>query len=339
MTRADQAKRFIAASGWADATLRPLAGDASNRRYDRLIKTNGKSAVLMDAPPYKGEDVRPFVQIARYLSARGLSAPDIYAQDPDNGFSLIEDLGDRLFAREMLSSPDSEDMLYEAAVDVLIHLHGAPAPNLPAYRSALTVPLAALAYDWYQKGAGGAPDANAQQTFSAAFERIIQPYDAALTVLIQRDYHAENLLWLPDRSGHARVGLLDFQDAMLGHPSYDLVSVLQDARRDVPEETQTKMLARYIERTGQDSDGFTAAYAVFGLQRNLRILGVFARLCLRDGKAHYVDLIPRVWGHVQANLQHPALAEVKPIIADTLTPPSPDILKKLKGDCGTWTGQ
>ena len=339
MTRTDQARRFIAASGWGSATVRPLAGDASNRRYDRLTAADGTRAVLMDAPPDKGEDVRPFVQIAEYLTAQGLSAPAIYAQDPANGFLLIEDLGDRLLAREMAADPSAQDMLYRAAVDVLVHLHAAQPPDLPTYSSDITVPLAALGYDWYQKSIDGALDVSAKTAFSAAFQKIIQPYDAELITLIQRDYHAENLLWLPDREGVARVGLLDFQDAMLGHRSYDLVSVLQDARRDVPRDTEQAMIGRYVETTGWDHERFGAAYAVFGLQRNLRILGVFARLCLRDGKTHYVDLIPRVWAHVQTNLQHVALAEVKPVIDATLAPPTPEILNQLKEKRGTWTGQ
>jgi len=339
MTRTDQARRFVAASGWGSATVRPLAGDASNRRYDRLTTTDGKRAVLMDAPPDKGEDVRPFVQIAEYLTAQGLSAPAIYAQDPENGFLLIEDLGDRLFAREMAADPACQDTLYNGAVDVLVHLHAAQQPDLPAYSSDITVPLAALAYDWYQSSIDGALNDTAKSAFSAAFQKVIQPYDAGLNILIQRDYHAENLLWLPDRQGYARVGLLDFQDAMLGHRSYDLVSVLQDARRDVSPDTEGAMINRYIDSADCDHDAFHTAYAVFGLQRNLRILGVFARLCLRDGKAHYVDLIPRVWGHVQTNLQHDALVGVKQVVDTTLTAPTSEILNQIKEKCGTWTGQ
>lgn len=339
MTRTQKARRFVDASGWGSATLRPLAGDASNRRYDRLTTADGNRAVLMDAPPEKGEDVRPFVQIAQYLTSQGLSAPRIYAQDADAGFLLIEDLGDRLFAREMAAHPDTEDTLYKAAVDVLIHLHDASPPDLPAYCSKITVPLAALAYDWYQKSIDGAAETAAKTAFCDSFLRAIQPYNQELDVLIQRDFHAENLLWLPDRHGHARVGLLDFQDAMLGHRSYDLVSVLQDARRDVSRDVESRMIDRYIDTTGCDRDQFTAAYAVFGLQRNLRILGVFTRLCLRDGKTHYVDLIPRVWGHVQTNLSHPALADTKAVVDATLTAPTADILNLMKKECGAWTGQ
>jgi len=154
-------------------------------------------------------------------------------------------------------------------------------------------------------------------------------------VLVQRDYHAENLLWLPKRTGHARVGLLDFQDAALGHRAYDLVSLLQDARRDVPITLEDTMIRHYISQTGLESDAFKTAYAVWGAQRNLRILGVFARLCLRDGKAHYVDLIPRVWGLLQRDLGHPELSNVKRIIDAHVPAPSPARLENLKSRCAT----
>jgi aminoglycoside/choline kinase family phosphotransferase len=163
--------------------------------------------------------------------------------------------------------------------------------------------------------------------------------DADLSVLIQRDYHAENLLWLPERQGVARIGLLDFQDAMLGHPVYDLVSVLQDARRDVNPVVAEQTRQHFEAQSGMSSTSFDLAYAVLGLQRNLRILGVFARLCLRDDKPHYVDFMPRVWGHIQTNLTHPALSEVADIISRDLPVPTPDNLSLLKSKRGAWAGR
>ena len=305
MTRPEQARGFVEAAGWGDASVSALAGDASNRRYDRLVKPDGTSSLLMDAPPEKGEDVSPFVSIAQSLAAIGLSAPRIYHQDRNQGFLLIEDLGDRLYAREIATNPQAEEVLYAASVDVLTHLHRYPFPEMAPYNASKTAPLAALAYEWYQFGATGQVDVIGRRDFLDRFSRILKTQDSALDVLIQRDFHAENLLWLPDRSGVARVGLLDFQDAMRGHRAYDLVSVLQDARRDVPAKIVRAMKTRFILQNDLDPENFDAAYAVFGLQRNLRILGVFARLCLRDGKAQYVNLIPRVWSHVQTNLQHP----------------------------------
>jgi aminoglycoside/choline kinase family phosphotransferase len=339
VSRAEQARDFIARAGWSDGVVKPLAGDASNRRYDRVARANGSTAVLMDAPPDKGETVQPFLDIAAFLTSIGLSAPRIYHADTDTGFLLIEDLGDRLFAREIEARPEMEDPLYRAAIDVLTQLHRAPPPPLSRYDADTTVPLAALAYDWYQFGATGEVDTAAKTRFSEAFRRVIAPFDPALTVLIQRDYHAENLLWLPDRKATARVGLLDFQSAMLGHPAYDLVSILQDARRDVPKALEEQMIDRFLRQSDHDRAAFTAAYAVFGAQRNLRILGVFARLCLRDGKAHYVDLIPRVWAHIETNLRHPALSDIAPLILTGLPRPDRSLLDRLKSKCGTCAGR
>lgn len=339
MSRAEAARSFLAAHGWADAEITPLAGDASNRRYDRLKTTGGRHAVLMDAPPDLGEDVRPFTKIARWLTAQGLSAPQIIAEDAQNGFLIIEDLGDGLFAREMARDPDLQSELYSAAVSVLVHTHGAPPPALNPYDAATTAPLAGLAFDWYQAGASDAPEAAGKARFLDAFEPMIAAYDTSLDVLVQRDFHAENLLWLPGRSGVARVGLLDFQDAMLGHRAYDLVSIVQDARRDVPVRIGTGMVTDYIAQTGVTPETFKAAYAVFGVQRNLRILGVFARLCLRDNKAHYVDLIPRVWGHLLTNLEHPDTDSLRPLLLDVLPEPRGQVLETLKQKAGSWAGR
>lgn len=337
MTRHAARTAFVANAGWGAAQISHLAGDASNRTYYRLIAKDGARAVLMDAPPDKGEDTKPFVKIAQYLTANGLSAPKVFQIDDTAGFLLIEDLGDRLFAREMAADPAVQLPLYRAAADVLTHLHATPPPPLEKYSSEITVPLAALAYDWYQSGATDAIDDTSKDLFLNAFRPIIAPYDAALNMMIQRDYHAENLLWLPDRHGIKRVGLLDFQGAVQGHVAYDLMSVLQDARRDVPPEVAKAVRTYFIAQNNHDPDDFDAAYAGFGLQRNLRILGVFARLCLRDGKASYVDLMPRVWGHVQTNLRHPALADMAPMILNDLPAPTPAVCARLKEKSGQWS--
>jgi aminoglycoside/choline kinase family phosphotransferase len=326
---------FISAAGWATAAVVVLAGDASNRRYDRLTRSDGRTAVLMDAPPEKGENVRPFIRIARFLTGCGLSAPEILHADEERGFLLIEDLGDALFARELAHNPTAESTLYRASVDVLSHLHRVEPPALKVYASAVTTPLAALAFDWYQLGATGRINSDTRQAFCTEFAACLKPLDDTPHVLIQRDYHAENLLWLPERKGVARVGLLDFQDAMAGHPAYDLVSILQDARRDVGSDTETLMKQHFLLQNPQDQEAFDAAYAVMGAQRNLRILGVFARLCMRDGKTHYVDLIPRVWAHIETNLAHPVLTETRRLLQDSLPAPTPEILNQLRAKCAT----
>lgn len=337
MTSRDQdLEAFVERAGWGGATITPLAGDASTRRYDRLVQPDGMRAVLMDAPPAKGNDIRPFVRIAAYLTGIDLSAPRIFAQDDQLGFLLLEDLGDDLFARLLEREPHREEALYEAAIDALVHLHLAPPPPLAVYDAATLTSLTAPVFDWYQFGIGGEIDDDARTEFSKLFERHLAPLDTQPKVLIQRDYHAENLLWLPDREGLARVGLLDFQDAVLGHTAYDLVSLLQDARRDVSPDLEGHMIARFLDQSPHDPPAFSTAYAILGAQRNLRILGVFSRLCLRDGKAHYIDLIPRVWGHVQTNLRHPALADVAEHINQSLTPPTPDTLTQLRSKCATF---
>lgn len=323
---------FLSATPWATAQRGTLAGDASNRRYERLTDpATGQTAVLMDAPPDKGEDVRPFLRVARFLSSLGLSAPQILAEDTEAGFLLLEDLGDDLFARVIPRQPSLEKRLYETATDVLIALRKAPPLPLAPYDPELMANLAALALSKYRAGIDGSGGDGVTDQFTATFRALLgRVMHGTVPVPILRDYHAENLLWLPDRVGIARVGLLDFQDAMLGHPAYDLVSLLQDARRDVPEEIETAMIGHYVNRTGTDPETFRTAYAVLGAQRNLRILGVFARLGLDYGKPNYVDLIPRVWGLLHRDLAHPALTPVATLLRETLPLPTPENLQRLK---------
>lgn len=329
--RKSQSAAFVTLSGWGQSSAKLLAGDASNRRYDRLTLPDGKTAILMDAPPGRGEDVRPFVRIAEYLKRIDLSAPKILARDPTNGFLLIEDLGDDLFARMMKDDPSSQQMLYRAATDVLTHLHAADPLTLPPCDATWLTKMTAPVFEWYL---GGETDA-AISRFQTMFHPLAAQLDVVEKVVILRDYHAENLLWLPKRVGTKQVGLLDFQDALLGHPAYDLVSILQDARRDVAPELEAEMVAHYLTKTDIDEPEFRAAYALLGAQRNLRILGIFARLCLRDGKPHYIDLIPRVWGYVMRNLAHPALAPLADFIDTTIPHPNPDHLEHLKSQCAT----
>jgi aminoglycoside/choline kinase family phosphotransferase len=331
-------RRFIVNSGWGDADIGSLAGDASNRRYLRL-RRDGESAVLMDAPSEKGEDIRPFVYIARYLDSIGLSAPRILAADEAQGLMLLEDLGDDIFARIITRRPDMENSLYSCATDLLSFLHSQTAPaGLDPYDVSLMADMAILAHDWYMKHSVGKDPSTREALHGAVTEALMRNAPDQST-LIQRDYHSENLLWLPSRVGVARVGLLDFQDAMLGHPAYDLVSLLQDARRDVAPEVEASMLQRYIAANSIDEVAFRAAYHTLGAQRNLRILGVFARLCLRDGKAHYIDLMPRVWGLLQRDLSHPALRDLSQVVTSNLPEPTPQILKDLKDKCATVPAQ
>lgn len=198
-----QIEAFVENAGWGDAVVSHLAGDASNRRYLRLIRpSNAQRAVLMDAPPDKGEDVRPFVRIATYLTSVGLSAPRILHRDDEAGFLLLEDLGDALFASIVPRNPDLEDRLYSTAIDVLVHLHAQPAPDgLVPYDPATATALSALVFDWYVPGATDTTDSTERPGFEACLQDLLAEHAADCDVLIQRDYHAQNLLWLPDRKG------------------------------------------------------------------------------------------------------------------------------------------
>lgn len=332
MTRDALLAQFLRSTDWADRTPSPLAGDASNRRYLRVSGSDDVQVVIMDAPPEKGEDIAPFCDVTKRLQRLKFSAPSILASDYDNGFLVLEDLGDDLFARILASDISDEFQLYAAATDVLVHLHRHPetAVGLPAYDIPVYVREANLITDWYVPMASG-NELSAQPT--QAFETIIKDLCNALEntppVCVLRDYHAENLIWLPAREGLARVGLLDYQDALAGHRAYDLVSLLEDARRDISLELQNLMLERYIDATGVDQTEFRRAYAILGAQRNLKILGIFARLGKRDGKPVYMDLMPRVWAHLQNDLRHPDLSALKDWVAQHVPAPAPDILRHM----------
>jgi len=329
--RAALSHGFVARAGWADARRGFLAGDASPRSYDRLTRAT-TSAVLMDAPPDRGEDVRPFAAMARHLRGLGLSAPGILAEDAANGFLLLEDLGDDLFARVLARDPAPEATLYTVAVEVLAALQAAlPPPGLPDHAPDFMARAAGLSLTWYARATTGQPQDPAP--LEQAMAQAMAAHCTARPVLVLRDYHAENLLWLPAREGLARVGLLDFQMGSLGQPEYDLISLVQDARRDVSPGLATRMIRHFAQVTGADPDRTATACAVLGAQRALRILGGFTRLSLHFGKPAYVRLIPRVWAHLQSNLSHPALAEVA--AAARLPAPTPDALQRITDLCGT----
>lgn len=320
---------LLAEAGWADATATPIAGDASARRYTRLAK-GAERAILMDDPE---GDTALFARLSRHLRSLGLSAPEIYAEAP--GKLLLEDLGDGLIAR-LASDPGTEKRLYLAATDALIALHRhAPPPDLLEATPRTLAAMTDLAFTCYASNAGQTPQPGTAEACATAFERVLAAHAPDTDVMILRDYHAENILWLPEREGRARAGLLDFQDALQGHRAYDLVSLIEDARRDVSPETAEAAIRHYLDQTGLPEAPFRTALAVLGAQRNLRILGVFARLAATRGKPGYIDLIPRVWGHLQADLRHPALAEVAAILHPALPAPTPEILQRLKSPCPT----
>ena len=302
------APEFLAACGWQGAEIRPLAGDASFRRYFRVVHGE-RTAVLMDAPPAH-EDVGPFVAVAEWLSSVGLTAPEILARDTDRGLLLLGDFGDWRLREFLDGDPSREHELYELATDVLVHLHGhASMPGLPPHGLQQWLEELKLFTEWYCPAVGLSVD---EDGYRAAWKTVLEPVaaDGLGPVTVLRDYHAENLMLVKGREGVARFGLLDFQDALAGHPAYDLASVLEDARRDVPPAVERAMIDRYIAAMG-NGEAFERAYWVLAAQRNTRILGVFTRLWKRDGKPHYTHFQPRMWGLLERDLARPELKPVR----------------------------
>lgn len=366
-------KEFLARAGWGDAIVAPLPGDASTRRYLRLTQGERK-AMLMDQPQHAespaapadaseearralgynavarlaGADCARFVAAAQWLNAHGLAAPDIYDADPAQGFVILEDLGDALFA-EVLADGGDEKELYEHAVEVLAKIHAGDAPSyLPPPAATRASPLAATSpssaaregeaglrfplYDYDLTALMAETDlltewflplalhrkASAEETAEhrSLWRSVLSNRPADRRVFVHRDYHAQNLLWLPERRGVSRVGLIDFQDAVAGSQAYDLISLIEDARRDVSPQIAQAATAHYLDMMRAqgaqvDEQAFRHEMAVMAAQRNAKIVGIFARLYRRDGKARYLAFLPRVWAYLERDLRHPALADLR----------------------------
>jgi aminoglycoside/choline kinase family phosphotransferase len=299
---------FLAAHGWAGAEIRPLAGDASFRRYFRVLDGD-RRAVLMDAPP-PHEDPKPFIAAAEWLVEAGLSAPRILARDLDQGLLLIDDFGDTRLRETLDVTPERETELYTLAVDLLIHLHThPPMPGLRPHGLDQWLDELQLFPEWYCPALDLEVDV---EGYSAAWKDVLGRVasDGLGPVTVLRDFHAENIMLVDGQSDVRRFGLLDFQDAVVGHPAYDLASVLEDARRDVTPAVERAMLDRYMGAIERGAD-FETAYWALAAQRNTRILGVFTRLWKRDNKPHYTGFQPRMWGLLERDLQHPALGPVR----------------------------
>ncbi|MEM7488307.1 MAG: phosphotransferase [Pseudomonadota bacterium] len=330
--RAARIDAFLAAAGWADAVRHPLAGDASLRRYLRL-RDGPRGAILMDAPPETGEDVRPFLTMAAHLAGAGLSAPRIMAQDETAGLLLMEDLGDALLARVAADDPAREADLYAEAARTLAAMQATPAPDLVPYPPDMP-DLAATVLDWY------APERRGDRSdLVAALTEAIAAMPPGPDVLLHRDFHAENLLWLPDRNGPARIGILDFQDARTGPAEYDLASLIDDPRRTVTPAARAAAIAAWRTATGAEEDATVHRTAICSVQRALRILGRTAsRLCLRQDRDGYVHLIPPAWAVLQDRLDHPALADLRALLAN-LPEPTPARLAALRAASGLFAGR
>jgi aminoglycoside/choline kinase family phosphotransferase len=307
-----QIAEFLESAGWGGASVNALAGDASFRRYFR-IGGQGKGAMLMHAPP-PHEDPTPFLGVTRYLLDNGFRAPEIYAEDLARGFLLIEDFGDRRMREHIDAEPGDEGGIYKAAVATLVELAKAPVADVPPYDLAAYLREVKLLSEWYLPAMGIAFDQGEYDSlWTDALLPISGPEWRSVTVL--RDYHAENIMLLDDGA----QGLIDYQDALAGHPAYDLVSILQDARRDVSPELESAMLDHHAALSGAD-DTFRLHYALLGAQRNTKIIGIFTRLWQRDGKARYLDFLPRMWGLLERDLAHPELAPLKAWFDQTIPP-------------------
>lgn len=319
-----QLASFIRDTDWAHARIAPLAGDASARRYFRLTGEQGR-AVLMDDP---AGDVGRFVAMTGWLQDQGFGAPRIFARDMEAGFLLLEDLGDDLVARVLERDAGMARPVYDRITDFLLDLHRRPVPgfvaSLDGSRLAEQVGLFA---EWYPQAAGVSADGAME--IAPLIARLHAELAADVPpVLSLRDFHAENLIW---REG-APLGLIDYQDAVSCHPAYDLVSVLQDTRREVPAEFEAAYISRYLSVSGMDEDRFRAAYALLGTQRNLRVIGIFTRLCIRDGKPRYLAFMPHIWGYILRNVSHPALAPLAEIIRD-LPAPDASVTERIRRQC------
>ncbi|MFC4271728.1 phosphotransferase [Sneathiella chungangensis] len=306
---------FLNDHGLGEADRRPLAGDASARRYERL--SADRPLILMDTPP--PENVGIFADIAEALRARGYSAPEVIAEDRENGFLLLEDLGDDIFAR-LIEAGAPEKELYRLAVDFLIDLAAAKPPEfLPHFSDDYVMAQNALFVDFYLAEKLGHPlEAEPRAFYDDIWRNLLPRMRAGPEVMLLRDFHSENLLYLNDRDGVKALGLLDFQDALKGPPAYDLVSLLQDARRDVTEPMAAELVYHYLDNTGIEEAAFRESYAILGAHRALRILGIFTRLAKVDGKTRYLDMIPRMQKHLAANLAHPGLAGLQNWLALTI---------------------
>jgi tRNA threonylcarbamoyl adenosine modification protein YjeE len=342
-------QRFVATSPYAGAARRQLTGDASTRSYERLTQ-DGRSVLMMNAPrrpdgppvrdgkPYSAiahlaEDVTPFIAMALALRQRGFSAPKIVAADRAPGLLLLEDFGNDFIVGGSPAAPIEER--YATAVDLLAALHRQTVPEtlpveaginytLPRYDMDALLIEAELLLDWYLPRLGVEVTSAMRQAYTGLWREALMPAARGQQTWVLRDYHSPNLMWLPGRTGVARVGLLDFQDAVMGSPAYDVASLLQDARVDVSEAMEVALLSRYVrarlKEPGFDARGFAQLYATLAAQRASKILGIFARLDKRDGKPQYLRHLPRVWTYLQRALAHPALASLRTWYAANVPP-------------------
>ena len=351
VARLQALRQFLTEAGYADASRHRMAGDASTRSYARLIRHDGV-VILMNSPrrpdgpaiyggksysaaAHLAEDVKPFVAIANGLRERGFSAPAIHHADLDAGFLITEDFGSAGVIEGDPLRPIAER--YQAATDMLAALHREALPEIlplgpqltyaiPAYDTDALLVEIGLMLDWYLPDRDAEPTENVRAEFVAMWRDLLGKLATVAKTWVLRDYHSPNLIWLDERPDTSKVGIIDFQDTVLGAPAYDLASLLQDARIDVPEQLELALLTRYIKarRTADgsfDPAGFAELYAIMSAQRNTKLLGIFARLNRRDGKPQYLRHQPRIWTYLTRSLAHPALAGIREWYSANVPPP------------------
>ena len=321
----DSVDLFLSRTDWADAKRLPLAQDASSRHYQRLVNGSGASAILAQDP--SPASVRSFCQIGTHLKSIELSAPEIYACDPETGFVLQEDLGDGLFTDVITNDPGAENRLYYEAIEAILVAATATPPAIEPFTAAEMAAQNLLAFEAY----ASQPSRDAEKILSDLYDRFL----SSPAALILRDVHAGNLIWLPERDGPARVGFLDFQDARLASPLYDVVSLIDDARRDLRPEISDDLYVRAADALGRDLNSVQKEAAVLSLQRNLRILGVFARLGKELGRTEYLQYLPRTWRFVQSALQKLDDAHLFSAVGQRMPEPTPSFLKSMEKECGS----
>lgn len=311
-TRNTLKNTFIRTHGWEHAEQHPIPGDASFRHYTRLIDpTTQQSCICMDAPP--PEKTAPFIEVTHILHDSGVSAPRILAQDNEHGFLLLEDLGNNSFTKLLAENNSQEELLYRHAINACCLMQNHNCNTLPPYSTTLLLQEVQLFTEWYIPLIEAPLTSTDKQHYKTLWQKdILSQLDNSCQVIVHRDYHADNLLWLNTRNAYKKVGIIDYQDAVLGHPAYDIVSLLEDARRDVSATTVNHALNYYFKQQPHiNQEHFMRDYAILGAQRNLKIIGIFARLHSRDSKPHYLDYLPRVWNHLAHDIQHPALSLLK----------------------------
>ncbi len=305
----EKAQIFLQQNNFFDCEIKKIAGDASFRSYYRIFhQKSDVNYILMFAPP-SHEDIHPFIKIDQFLFAYNFSAPKIFAIDEKEGFILLEDFGDDSYGR-VLKALDSnleeiELDLYKKACDCLSELHKiAPPQDLECYNHALLFREVMLFVDWYLKYIKKVElNLHQRAQYKRMWFDLFDMLNRDNQILVLRDYHADNLMLVKDRAGYKSVGLLDFQDAVVGSRAYDLVSLLEDARREVSQINRQKLLDHYLSHSQLDNKNFMVDYEILSLQRNIKIIGIFARLAYRDSKLHYLDMLPRVINYVKIRLK------------------------------------